>query len=132
MKAKFYSFACCVTRPDIRIGRGAIEIRKPSWAEEIEMTWRKEIDYHASRSYDADGPKARLWTAIIGWLADRAGRKAKPVMRKKSSAGLPPGAHRGFSLLGAHSPAPKHDPVGSPYPLKPSDSPFRPDWRVLP
>lgn len=96
------------------------------------MTWRKEIDYHASRSYGADGPKSRLWTAIIGWLADRAGRQAKPEMRKKPSGGLPPSAHQGFSLLGARSPTPKHDPVGGPYPLEPNDSPFRPDWRVLP
>ena len=97
------------------------------------MWWRSEIDYHGSRSYEADGPKTRPWTAVIAWLGNIGRRKAmKPAARRKSSDGLPPGAQRGFSLLGASSPEPKHDPVDCPFPLKSGTSPYGHDWRVLP
>lgn len=96
------------------------------------MTWRREVDYHGSRSYEPDGPKARLWTAIIAWLADRAARKAKTTTRKKSSVGLQVGDRRGFTLLGATSRAPQHDPVDWPFPVKTDESRHRHDRRVSP
>lgn len=97
------------------------------------MKWRREIDYHGSRSYSADRSDAGPWGAVMAWLSNIAGRKAsKRDLRQKSSTALPPGTHRGFSLIATRSPAPKHDSVDCPFPLKSGVSPHGHDWRILP
>lgn len=94
------------------------------------MTWR-EVDYHGSRSYGADEPKAGPVAAIIAWLASRARRKASKAGDRRRAGTLPPGAQRGFSLLGASSPAPARKAANSPFPVKADDFGGR-DCRLLP
>lgn len=98
------------------------------------MKWRREIDYHGSRSYGADRSEAGAWSAVMVWLATiiNGRTSSKRTARRKSSAGLSSGTHRGFSLLGASHPVPKHDAVDCPFPLKSGASTNGHDWRVLP
>ena len=97
------------------------------------MKWRGEVDYHGSRSYDADGPVARPWSGFMAWIASVARRRAlKPAVTRKSSVGLPPVAQRGYSLLGASDHAPQRNPVDCPFPLKSGRQAYERDWRVLP
>lgn len=97
------------------------------------MKWRREIDYHGSRSYGADTAGVGLWSAVTAWLANIAARKAlKRAARQTLPGGLPRGTYRGFSLIGASSHPPKHDTVDCPFPLKSGASTHGRDWRVLP
>jgi hypothetical protein len=94
------------------------------------MKWRREIDYHGSRSYGADRSEVGAWSAVIAWFANISGRKTRA--RQTPSRGLPPATGRGFSLLGATSATPKHDSVDCPFRLKSGASAHGHDWRVLP
>jgi hypothetical protein len=94
------------------------------------MTWHREIDYHGSRSYGADGPKARRFRAIAAWLANLTGRKS-PNPGDPRTRALPARPQTSLSLFGANSPAPAQRPADCPFPLKPGQFDRR-DWRLLP
>jgi hypothetical protein len=90
------------------------------------MKWRREIDYHGSRTYGTDDPTAGQFRALLAWLAKIGGRKP----RSPSSTAPVSGEH-GFSLLGVTgSRTPKS--ADCPFPTKSADYYDRRDWRLLP
>ena len=91
-----------------------------------------EVDYHGSRSYQADEPRTRRLKALIEWLAHLTRRQTPSLGDRAKSGALPLGAKHGFSLLGASSPAPARRTADCPFPVKSGNSPFAPDWRILP
>jgi hypothetical protein len=91
------------------------------------MKWRREVDYHGSRSYGTDEPKAARFSAWLARLAKIGARK--PRSPASSIASL--SEERGFSWLGLNdSRVPK--PADCPFPMKSADSYDRRDTRVLP
>ena len=93
------------------------------------MKWRRETDYHGSRSYGYHEPQvnmlslifARMTNIVRGKLRKLSARSVSPVVL------LHDGEHH-FSLLGANS---RSDTADCPFPIK-AEIPDRRDWRVLP
>ena len=84
------------------------------------MKWGRQIDYHGSRSYDADGPAVGRFGLIAAWLADVAASRLRRLRmsetRRTPSRIVLSKGKRGFSSLGAA-------PVRSPQP-RAADRPF--------
>jgi hypothetical protein len=133
MNMQLYSFALYHVRTDIRnCSRSDRDLEGFAAERRSQMRWRREIDYHGSRSYDEDRPDVGALSAFMAWLSRFGGHKEpKPVVLQEACRGLPPGTRRGFSMLGETSPAPRHDPVDCPFPIK-SDASYAHDGRVLP
>jgi hypothetical protein len=109
-----------------------IEIRKASRLKEIDMKWRREIDYHGSRSYAAEEPKSGVLGRVAEWLASIAGRnEPKPVIRPKSANRLRVRTQQGFSVLG-NSSVTLRKPAECPFPIAPGTTIDRRDFRLLP
>ncbi|MGE5562578.1 MAG: hypothetical protein ACM3ZV_04635 [Bacillota bacterium] len=66
------------------------------------MRWRREIDYHGSRSYGAEEPSVPMFRLAFAWLGYIVRRKASAPRPKPLSATvlLRDGRHN-FTLLGA-------------------------------
>lgn len=96
------------------------------------MKWRREIDYHGSRSYSAEEPKPGVLGRMAAWLASIAGRKgSKAAMLPKQANGFRVRKQRGFSVLG-NSSATLRKPGECPFPIAPGTTIDRRDFRLLP
>jgi hypothetical protein len=101
------------------------------------MKWGRHIDYHGSRSYDADGPAIGRFRLIAAWLANVARRKLRKPRghepRRSSSAILLANDERGFSWLGGTPDRNRRSgPADCPFPTNTGPSTHPGDWRVLP
>ena len=96
------------------------------------MKWRREIDYHGSRSYGQVRRKAPAFTAIVAWFASLGGRKRAKRNEPRAPGTLPPGAQRGYSLLGVSTAATPRERADCPFPIKSGPSFDRHDCRLLP
>lgn len=90
------------------------------------MKWRREIDYHGSRSYGSDEPGRGQFKALFAWFARAGGRKAPPA-----SQTAPVSGEHGYSWLGAGGDR-VSKPADCPFPMKAADHYDRRDWRLLP
>lgn len=96
------------------------------------MKWRREIDYHGSRSYSAEEPKSGVLGRMAAWLAGVVGRKEpKPAVHRKPASSLRLHAQHGFSVLG-NSTASLRKPPECPFPIAPGTTIDRRDFRLLP
>lgn len=91
------------------------------------MKWRREIDYHGSRSYGSGGAPGQF-TLIIAWLREIAkSRLRKLRSQTKSRTVLLKGGEHKFSVLGGEA---RRRAADCPFPAK---APIADrDWRVLP
>jgi hypothetical protein len=94
------------------------------------MKWRRNVDYHGSRPYEADSADMRPFSGIRGWFAKLA-RRNSPKQFNRPTGRLSKGAQEGFSWLGGTSPAAAQRPSDCPFPVKPGSFEGR-DWRLLP
>jgi len=91
------------------------------------MKWRREVDFHGSRSY-SEPPPVKLFSLMLSWLANVATGKLRGVRGGRSGSRRPRlYDEQGFSLLGAHS---GRDAAERPVPVRAEAN--RRDWRVLP
>jgi hypothetical protein len=96
------------------------------------MKWRREIDYHGSRSYSAEEPKSGVLGRMAAWLASIAGRREpEPVVLPKAANRLRVRTQHGFSVLG-NSSATLRKPAECPFPIAPGTTIDRRDFRLLP
>lgn len=93
------------------------------------MKWRREVDYHGSRSYGGSEPQVNMLGLTLAWLANIVrGKVRKLGVRPGSSRVLLHDGEHSFSLLGANS---RSDAADCPFPIK-AEVVDRRDWRVLP
>jgi hypothetical protein len=83
------------------------------------MNWRRQIDYHGSRTYPAadndERPGSRLWldlAVVAGWAKDRLGRMWN-VIAPRSEDFLPIVLRREEQFQLAAAERPKHDSTGT-------------------
>ena len=96
------------------------------------MNWRREIDYHSSRSYGAEDVRAGVFAGAIRWLASATRRKLRDFVRPTPAIRLiDAGQHRFLTLGADRRGAMSGDPAHCPFPIKPEPTDRR-DWRVLP
>ena len=94
----------------------------------------KNIDYHGSRSSEADNPPVTHLSLMTAWA--RAIFRHKMSGWPKFGARRPPSKHitsdakRGFSILGGENLA-NVRPADCPFPTRPMNDNPR-DWRVFP
>jgi len=92
------------------------------------MKWRRETDYHGSRSYGAQDPGVNMLSLTLAWMANIVrGKLRKLGGRSMSPVVLLHDGEHNFSLLGGNS----RSDADCPFPIK-ADIPDRRDWRVLP
>ena len=92
------------------------------------MKWRRETDYHGSRSYGAPEPRVNVLSLTLAWLVNIVRTKLRKVgARTVSPVVLLHDGEHSFSLLGANS----RSNAACPFPIK-AEIPDRRDWRVLP
>ena len=91
------------------------------------MKWRREIDYHGSRSYGSGGAPGQF-TLMIAWLGEIAkSRLRKLGSRSASRAVRLQGREQTLTLLKAEA---RRRAADCPFPVK---TPIVDrDWRVLP
>jgi hypothetical protein len=95
----------------------------------MEMKWRRETDYHGSRSYGGHEPHVNMLSLTFAWMANIVrGKLRKLRARSVSPVVLLHDGEHNFSLLGANS---RSEAVDCPFPIK-AEIPDRRDWRVLP
>jgi hypothetical protein len=93
------------------------------------MKWRRELDYHGSRSYVGNEPPVNMLGLTFAWMANIVrGKLRKLGTRSVSPVVLLHDGQHSFSLLGANS---RSDAADCPFPIK-AEIPDRRDWRVLP
>ena len=89
------------------------------------MKWRRETDYHGSRSYGGQEPPVKMLGLTLAWVLNIVRGKLRRV--RAPVVLLHDGEHN-FSLLGADS---RSGSADCPFPIK-AEIPDRRDWRVLP
>jgi len=92
------------------------------------MKWRREVNYHGSRSYGSEEPPLKLSSVMIAWLAEIIKtklRKRRPPPRPAALMLNDQG--RKFSMLGTDSRA---VPADCPFPVRAHIR--KSDRRVLP
>jgi hypothetical protein len=90
------------------------------------MKWRREVDFHGSRSY-SEPPPVKLFSLMLSWLANVATGKLRGVRGGRSGSRRPRlYEEHGFSLLGARSG--RDGERRAPVRAKANGR----DWRVLP
>ena len=93
------------------------------------MKWRRETDYHGSRSYGAAEARVNMLSLTLAWLINIVKTKLRRLgARSVSPVVLLHDGQHSFSLLGANS---RSDAGDCPFPIK-AEIPDLRDWRVLP
>ena len=93
------------------------------------MKWRRETDYHGSRSYGYHEPQVNMLSLTFAWMTNIVrGKLRKLSARSVSPVVLLHDGKHNFSLLGANS---RSDTADCQFPIK-AEIPDRRDWRVLP
>jgi hypothetical protein len=93
------------------------------------MKWRREVDYHGSRSYGGQEPPVNMLSLMAAWVVGIVrGKLRRAHARSVSPVVLLHDGQHSFSLLGAKS---RSGGADCPFPIK-AEVPDRRDWRVLP